>query len=132
MIVSKYQRRVGGFDEAVISLSARGLTTGEFQSHLEEIYGAEVSKDTISRIADSINAEAAEWQSRPLDSVWPVIVIDAIVVKIRDGMVATVNGGRAGRARAVVGHRGRRVQAVARHFDRTEEPRARRRVDLLL
>lgn len=87
-IVPKYQRRLEGFDEAVVSLYAKGLTTGEIQSHLEEIYGAEVSKDTISRITDAVNAEATEWQNRPLDPIWPMIFIDAIVVKIRDGAVA--------------------------------------------
>jgi len=88
VIVPKHSRRLEGFDEAVVSLYAKGLTTGEIQSHLEEIYGAEVSKDTVSRITDSVNAEATEWQNRPLDSVYPVIFIDAIVVKIRDGAVA--------------------------------------------
>ena len=88
VIVPKHFRRLEGFDEAVVSLYAKGLTTGEIQSHLEEIYGAEVSKDTVSRITDSVNAEATEWQNRPLDSVYPVIFIDAIVVKIRDGAVA--------------------------------------------
>ncbi len=88
VIVPKHSRRLNGFDEAVISLYAKGLTTGEIQSHLEEIYGAEVSRDTISRITDAVNAEALEWQNRPLDSLYPVIFIDAIVVKIRDGSVA--------------------------------------------
>ena len=87
-IVPKYQRRIGGFDEAILSLYAKGLSTGEISRHLEEIYGAEVSKDTISRITDAVNAEVTEWQNRPLDAVWPVIFIDAIVVKIRDGAVA--------------------------------------------
>jgi transposase-like protein len=87
-IVPKNQRRIGGFDESVISLYAKGLTTGEISAHLEEIYGAEISKDTISRITDAVNAEATEWQNRPLDPVWPMVFIDAIVVKIRDGSVA--------------------------------------------
>jgi putative transposase len=88
VIVPKHSRRLEGFDEAVVSLYAKGLTTGEIQAHLGEIYGAEVSKDTISRITDSVNAEAIEWQNRPLDPIYPVIFIDAIVVKIRDGAVA--------------------------------------------
>ena len=87
-IVPKHQRRIGGFDESVISLYAKGLTTGEISAHLEEIYGADISKDTISRITDAVNAEATEWQNRPLDPVWPMVFIDAIVVKIRDGSVA--------------------------------------------
>ena len=88
VIVPKHSRRLDGFDEAIVSLYAKGLTTGEIQSHLDEIYGAEVSKDTISRITDGVNAEAVEWQNRPLDSLYPVVFIDAIVVKIRDGSVA--------------------------------------------
>lgn len=88
VIVPKHSRRLDGFDEAIVSLYAKGLTTGEIQSHLDEIYGAEVSKDTISRITDAVNAEAIEWQNRPLDSLYPVVFIDAIVVKIRDGSVA--------------------------------------------
>jgi len=88
VIVPKHSRRLEGFDEAVISLYAKGLTTGEIQAHLNEIYGAEVSRDTISRITDAVNAEAIEWQNRPLDPLYPVIFIDAIVVKIRDGSVA--------------------------------------------
>jgi transposase-like protein len=88
VIVPKHARRLGGFDEAVISLYAKGLSTGEIQAHMEEIYGAEISKDTISRITDAVNQEASEWQSRPLDPLYPVVFIDAIVVKIRDGSVA--------------------------------------------
>lgn len=88
VIVPKHSRRLDGFDEAIVSLYAKGLTTGEIQDHLEEIYGAEVSKDTISRITDAVNSEAAEWQNRPLDALYPMIFIDAIVVKIRDGAVA--------------------------------------------
>jgi transposase-like protein len=88
VIVPKHSRRLDGFDEAIVSLYAKGLTTGEIQAHLDEIYGAEVSKDTISRITDGVNAEAVEWQNRPLDSLYPVLFIDAIVVKIRDGSVA--------------------------------------------
>ena len=88
VIVPKHSRRLDGFDEAIVSLYAKGLTTGEIQSHLDEIYGAEVSKDTISRITDAVNGEAHEWQNRPLDSLYPVVFIDAIMVKIRDGSVA--------------------------------------------
>jgi transposase-like protein len=75
-------------DELVISLSAKGLTTGEVAAHLAEVYGAEVSRQTISTITDKVVEGMAEWQNRPLDSVYPVIFIDAINVKIRDGKVA--------------------------------------------
>jgi putative transposase len=103
-IVSKRQRRLAGVDELVISLAAKGLTTGEIAAHLTDVYGAEVSRDTISRITDAVVEELAAWQSRPLDAVYPVVFIDAIHVKIRDGKVAnrpvysvvgvTVNGER--------------------------------------
>lgn len=87
-IVKKRQRRLTGLDDLVISLSARGLTHGEISAHLAEIYGAEVAKSTISVITDRVIEGMAEWQSRPLDPVYPVIFIDAVNVKIRDGNVA--------------------------------------------
>ena len=84
-IVAKRQRRLTGVDEMVISLSAKGLTHGEICAHLAEVYGAEVSKQTITTITDQVMEGMAEWQNRPLDPVYPVIFIDAINVKIRDG-----------------------------------------------
>jgi len=81
-IVAKRQRRLSGVDELVISLSARGLTTGEVQAHLAEVYGAQVSRQTISTITDKVLEGMAEWQNRPLDPIYPVIFIDAIHVKI--------------------------------------------------
>ncbi|MDX6296697.1 MAG: putative transposase, partial [Nocardioidaceae bacterium] len=87
-IVRKRQRRLNGVDEIVLSLYAKGLTTGEISSHFAEIYGASVSKETISRITDKVIEEMQSWQARPLDSVYVAIFIDAIVVKIRDGQVA--------------------------------------------
>ncbi len=87
-LVGKRQRRLSGVDELVISLSAKGLTHGEICAHLGEIYGAQVSKQTISAITDRVMDGMGEWQSRPLDAVYPVIFIDAIHVKIRDGQVA--------------------------------------------
>nr|WP_246370552.1 IS256 family transposase [Amycolatopsis echigonensis] len=87
-IVAKRQKRLGGVDEMVISLAAKGLTTGEISAHLAEVYGAEVSRQTISTITDKIVEGMVEWQNRPLDPVYPVIFIDAIHVKIRDGKVA--------------------------------------------
>jgi putative transposase len=103
-IVRKRQRRLDGVDEIVLSLTARGLTTGEISAHFAEIYGASVSKETISRITDKVIEEMTEWRNRPLDRVYPVLFIDAIVVKVRDGQVVnrpiyvvvgvTVNGER--------------------------------------
>jgi transposase-like protein len=86
-IVRKRQRRLDGIDEIVLSLTARGLTTGEVAAHFEDVYGASVSKDTISKITDKAIEEMTEWQNRPLDRVYPVVFIDAIVVKVRDGQV---------------------------------------------
>jgi putative transposase len=87
-LVRKRQRRLSGVDEMVISLAAKGLTTGEISAHLAEVYGAEVSKTTISTITDKVVEGMSEWQNRPLDPVYPVVFIDAIHVKIRDGQVA--------------------------------------------
>lgn len=87
-IVRKRQRRLTGVDEMVLSLSAKGLTHGEISAHLAEVYGASVSKQTISTITDKVIEGMAEWQNRPLDAVYPVVFLDAIHVKIRDGQVA--------------------------------------------
>ncbi|URN13757.1 IS256 family transposase [Streptomyces radiopugnans] len=87
-IVKKRQKRLTGVDEMVISLAAKGLTTGEVQVHLAEVYGADVSRQTISTITDKVLEGMAEWQSRPLDTVYTVVFVDAIHVKIRDGAVA--------------------------------------------
>ena len=87
-IVGKHQCRLGGVDDMVLSLSAKGLTTGEISAHLAEVYGASVSKDTISAITDRVVGELTDWQSRPLDAVYRVMFVDAIFVKIRDGQVA--------------------------------------------
>lgn len=87
-IVKKRQRRLGSIEDVVLSLSARGMTHGDIAAHLAEIYGTEVSKTTISTITDKVLVGMAEWQNRPLDPVYPVVFIDAIHVKIRDGQVA--------------------------------------------
>jgi putative transposase len=87
-IVRKRQRRLSGVDDLVISLTAKGLTTGEVAAHLAEVYDASVSKETISTITDRVLDGMSEWQNRPLDRVYPVVFIDAIHVKIRDGQVA--------------------------------------------
>ncbi|BCI53936.1 IS256 family transposase [Mycolicibacterium litorale] len=88
VIVKKRQRRLTGIDEIVLSLTAKGLTTGEIAAHFADVYGATVSKDTISRITDKVIEEMTEWCNRPLESVYPVVFIDAIYVKVRDGQVA--------------------------------------------
>ena len=82
-IVKKRQRRLPGVDEMVLSLYAKGLTTGEISAHFAEIYGASVSKETISRITDKVLEEMADWCNRPLDGVYAAVFIDAIMVKVR-------------------------------------------------
>jgi putative transposase len=88
LTVRKGQRRLDGVDSMVISLTAKGLTTGEVEAHLAEVYSTNISRETISKITDRVLGELAEWQTRPLDRVYAVVFIDAIVVKIRDGQVA--------------------------------------------
>ena len=87
-IVAKRQRRLGSIEDIVLSLSARGMTHGDIAAHLADTYGSEVSKTTISTITDSVLDGMTEWQNRPLDPVYPVVFIDAIHVKVRDGQVA--------------------------------------------
>lgn len=85
--VRKRQRRLSGVNEIVLSLTARGMTTGEISSHFTEVYGARISKDTVSTITDTVLEEMTEWCNRPLDRVYPVVFVDAIAVKVRDGQV---------------------------------------------
>ena len=87
-IVKKRQRRLNGVDEIVLSLYAKGLTTGEISAHFAEIYGASVSKETVSRITERVVEEMQAWQARPLDEVYAAVFTGAIVVKVRDGQVA--------------------------------------------
>jgi putative transposase len=83
-LIAKGQTRFDGFDDKILSLYARGLTVREIQGHLAELYGAEVSPDLISRVTDAVLEEVREWQSRPLDAVYPIVFFDALRVKIRD------------------------------------------------
>jgi putative transposase len=87
-LIPKGQTRFDGFDDKIISLYARGMTVREIQGYLAELYGTEVSPDFISKVTDAVLEEVREWQSRPLDPVYPVVFFDALRVKIRDeGMV---------------------------------------------
>lgn len=86
--VRKWQRRLGSIEDIVLSLSARGMTHGDISAHLADVYGSEVSKTTISTITDKVLDGMAEWQNRPLDRVYPVVFVDCINVKVRDGQVA--------------------------------------------
>lgn len=83
-LVGKHQRRLTDFDDKVLSLYARGMSMRDIQSHLEELYEVEVSPDLISRATAAVLEQVTEWQSRPLAEVWPVLFIDALVVKVRD------------------------------------------------
>jgi putative transposase len=83
-LIAKGQTRFDGFDDKILSLYARGMTVREIQGHLAELYGAEVSPDLISRVTDAVLEEVREWQSRPLDAVYPIVFFDAMRVKIRD------------------------------------------------
>jgi putative transposase len=87
VIVAKRQRRLSDVDAVVLSLYARGLTTGEISAHFAEVYGASVSKDTVSRITDRVVEDMQAWASRPLQPVYSAVFIDAIRVKVRDGQV---------------------------------------------
>jgi transposase-like protein len=84
-IVRKRQRRFEGFDEKILALYSRGLSTRDIEAHLEEIYGVKVGRDLISRVTDAVMEDARAWQTRPLDDVYPVVFLDALVLKIRDG-----------------------------------------------
>jgi transposase-like protein len=88
-IVREGQTRLGGVNDRIIVLYARGMTTRDIRAHLREMYDVEVSPDLISRVTDAVVDELAEWQARSLDRVCPVIFIDALMVKIRDGVVAS-------------------------------------------
>ncbi len=84
-IVRKRQRRFEGFDDKILALYGRGLSTRDIEAHLEEIYGVKVGRDLISRVTDAVMEDARAWQRRPLDDVYPVVFLDALVLKIRDG-----------------------------------------------
>jgi len=86
-IVPKHARRLAGFNEQIISLYARGMTVRDIRSHIEQLYGVDVSPDLISKVTDAVNEELTAWQNRPLEPVWPIVYIDALWVKVRDGSV---------------------------------------------
>ena len=86
-LIPKHQTRWTGFDDKILSLYARGMTVREIQSHLEEMYGTEVSPTLISSVTDAVSEEVKAWQSRPLDALYPIVYLDCIHVKVRDGTV---------------------------------------------
>jgi len=83
-LIAKYQRRFPGFDDKIISMYARGMSTRDIQGHVRELYGIDVSPDLVSTVTDSVLDEVAAWQTRPLEPVYPLVFFDAIRVKIRD------------------------------------------------
>lgn len=82
-LIAKYQRRFPGFDEKIISMYARGMSTREIQGHLRELYGIDVSPDLVSAVTDAVLEEVTEWQNRPLEALYALIFFDAIRIKVR-------------------------------------------------
>jgi transposase-like protein len=82
-IVKKRQRRFEGFDDKILALYARGMSTRDISGHLQEIYGVQVGRDLISKVTDAVLQDARAWQTRPLEDVYPVVFLDALVLKIR-------------------------------------------------
>lgn len=128
-LIGKYQRRFPGFDDKIISMYARGMSTREIAGHVRELYGIEVSADLISAVTDAVLDEVATWQNRPLERVYPLVFFDALRVKVRDeGLVqGHPCGARRARRRQQGGagpvdraERGRQVLAAS--DERTENP----------
>jgi putative transposase len=84
-IVRKRQRRFEGFDDKILALYSRGMSTRDIEAHIAEIYGVHVGRDLISRVTDAVMDDARAWQQRPVDDVYPVVFLDALVLKIREG-----------------------------------------------
>ena len=84
-IVCKHQRRFDGFDDKIIAMYGRGMSVRDIQAHLAELYGVEVGHDLISRVTDAVLEDVREWQARPLEDVYPILFLDALIVKVRDG-----------------------------------------------
>lgn len=83
VILPKGQTRFSGFDDKIIALYARGMTTRDIQAHLEDVYGLEISPTLVSQVTRAVQEEVVLWQNRPLDDVWPIVYLDAIRVKVR-------------------------------------------------
>jgi putative transposase len=84
-IVKKRQRRFQGFDEKILALYSRGLSTRDIEAHLQEIYGVKVGRDLISRVTDAVMDDVREWAKRPLEDIYPVVFLDCMVIKVREG-----------------------------------------------
>src|SRR5437867_5222090 len=130
-IVAKGQTRFTGFDDKIISMYARGMSTREIQGHLEEIYGIEVSPTLISNVTEAIVEEVKAWQSRPLEEMYPIVYLDAMMVKMRDNghvqnqaiyVVLGVGSRGAEGSTGTVGGAAGGSQVLAASADRAEEP----------
>ena len=84
-LVAKHQRRLAGLDEKIIALYAGGMTTREIETYVADLYGPGVSRETVSRVTASVLEDAKAWQTRPLEQIYPIVYLDALVIKIRDG-----------------------------------------------
>jgi len=134
-IVAKGQTRWTGFDDKIISMYARGMTTREIQGHLEEMYKIEVSPTLISNVTDAVIEEVKQWQNRPLDELYPIVYLDALMVKVRDEghvqnkAIYVVLGVNLEGEKEVLGlwvAQNARSQVLAAGTDGTEEPRGER------
>ena len=135
-IMKKHQTRFDGFDDKILSMYARGMTTREIQGHLQEMYGVEVSPTLISEVTDAVMEEVKAWQNRPLEPLYGIVYLDALYVKMRhEGRVenravyvAIGVGleGQQGRAGAM-DERQRGGEVLAGSIDGAEEPRGARR-----
>ena len=83
-LVKKHQRRFNGFDDKILGMYARGMSVRDIQAQLSELYGTEISPDLVSSVTDAVVAEVQAWQARPLEAVWPIVYLDALVIKVRD------------------------------------------------
>ena len=84
-IVRKRQRRFQGFDDKILALYSRGLSTRDIEAHLEEIYGVKVGRDLISRVTDGVMDDVRDWAKRPLQDIYPIVFLDCMVIKVREG-----------------------------------------------
>ncbi len=84
-LIKKYETRLEGFNDTVISLYARGMSTRDIRGHLEELYGVDVSPELISKVTDAVLEDVSKWRTRPLAAVWPIVYLDAMVIRIREG-----------------------------------------------
>jgi transposase-like protein len=127
-IVAKRQTSIGNFNEAVISLYARGMTTREIEQHIKEMYGVEISPQFVSRATEELQQQITEWQSRPLERVYPIIFVDGLRVAVRTDKGVLIR--QAGSTR-LVDRGNRRGSLLAQGLQRSQSPRPARRADRL-